>query len=210
MAYVDWRIEGPNIGGCSCDYGCPCEFNALPTRAPCEGFSAMEVRKGHFGDVSLDGLRFAALFLFPKAVHLGAGEALGFIDERADARQREALLAIVGGKEQAPTTHFNIYGSMIAKEYPPVFTPIEFDCDVAGRTGRVRIPGHVELDVAPIRNPVTGKPHRAQIRLPEGFEFHEAEMASANMRAGGQIPMSFSGRYAALYDIAYGPDGIID
>jgi hypothetical protein len=210
MAYVDWMIRGPNVGGCSCDYGCPCEFNALPTRTPCEGFNAMLIREGYFGDVRLDGLCYAAVFLFPEAVHLGSGEVQGFVDERADARQREALGAILSGKEQAPTTHFNIYGSMIAKEYETVFAPIEFACDVAGRTGSVRIPGHLEFAVEPIRNPVTGKPHRAQIRLPDGFEFREAEMASATMRAEGPIPTRYVGRYAALFDIAYGPYGIID
>jgi hypothetical protein len=37
MAYTDWMIKTKQIGTCSCDYGCPCEFNALPTRTPCEG-----------------------------------------------------------------------------------------------------------------------------------------------------------------------------
>ena len=31
MAYVDWKIKGPKIASCSCDYGCPCEFNGRPT-----------------------------------------------------------------------------------------------------------------------------------------------------------------------------------
>jgi hypothetical protein len=43
MAYTDWMIKTKQIGTCSCDYGCPCEFNALPTRTPCEGAMAMEI-----------------------------------------------------------------------------------------------------------------------------------------------------------------------
>ena len=39
MAYVDWMIKGPNIGGCNCADGCPREFNALPTRG--DGYSAL-------------------------------------------------------------------------------------------------------------------------------------------------------------------------
>jgi hypothetical protein len=37
MAYVDWMIKGPKIGGCSCDYGCHCKFTALPAKSFCEG-----------------------------------------------------------------------------------------------------------------------------------------------------------------------------
>jgi hypothetical protein len=51
MAYIDWLIRTKQIGTCSCDYGCPCEFNALPTRLPCEGVMAMEITEGYFGSV---------------------------------------------------------------------------------------------------------------------------------------------------------------
>ena len=43
MAYVDWMIRTKQIGTCSCDYGCPCEAMAPPTRTPCEGVMAMEI-----------------------------------------------------------------------------------------------------------------------------------------------------------------------
>ena len=32
MAHVDWSIKGPEIATCNCDWGCPCQFNALPTQ----------------------------------------------------------------------------------------------------------------------------------------------------------------------------------
>ena len=28
-AMVDWYVEGVEFGTCSCDYGCPCQFNLL-------------------------------------------------------------------------------------------------------------------------------------------------------------------------------------
>lgn len=27
-----WLIKGPEIVTCTCDFGCPCQFNSLPTR----------------------------------------------------------------------------------------------------------------------------------------------------------------------------------
>jgi hypothetical protein len=196
VAYVDWMIKGPKIASCNCDYGCPCEFNAPPTHDVCEGLEAMEIQEGYFGDIRLDGLRFAAAYRWPGPVHEGGGIVQGFIDERADDAQREALIKIVSGLEQEPTTAFSIYGSTIEKEFDPVFTTIEFRCDIDARTGGFAVPGHLELSIEPIRNPVTGQPHRAQIRLPEGFEFREAEMASGTFTGTGEIRFENARCYA--------------
>ena len=209
MAYVDWRLKGPKIASCNCDYGCPCEFNARPTHGMCEGLEAQRIDEGWFGDLRLDGLIVAARYRWPGPVHEGGGTVQGIIDERASEAQRSALFQILGGKEQEPTTVFNIYGSTIAKELDPIFAPIEFACDIAARTGRLVVPGVMELAIEPIRNPVTGLPHRAQIRLPEGFEFREAEVASGTFAGEGALRFANQGCYAALTEVAYGPYGIV-
>ncbi len=49
MAYVDWMIRTKQRRTFSCDYGCPCEFNAPPTRLFCEDVTAMEITEGYFG-----------------------------------------------------------------------------------------------------------------------------------------------------------------
>jgi hypothetical protein len=211
MAYVDWMIRGPKIGACSCSYGCPCEFNARPTRSPCEGMEAHLIEAGHFRDVRLDGLVVGARYRWPGPVHEGHGVVQGFIDERATPAQREALFTILGGKEQEPTTVFNIYGSTIEKELDPVFAKLEFACDLKARTGRFRVPGTVELTIEPIKNPVTGQNHFAQIVLPTGFEFRSAEMASADFKSTGpDLGMAHSKVYGVLWYAAYGPHGIIE
>ncbi len=47
------------------------------------------------------------------------------------------------------------------------------------------------------------------IRLYTGFEFRDAEMASATARGVGDIKFDFADRYAFLIDVAYGPQGIV-
>src|SRR5687767_14296728 len=116
MSYIDWQIRGPKIASCNCDYGCPCEFNARPTNGACEGLEAHLIEVGWFGDIRLDGLIIAARYRWPGPVHEGCGIAQGVVDVRADERQREALLSILGGKEQGPGTVFNIYGATITQE----------------------------------------------------------------------------------------------
>jgi hypothetical protein len=170
----------------------------------------MEISEGWFGEVRLDGLRFAASYRWPGPVHEGGGIVQGFIDERASEVQRDALIKIVSGLEQEPTTAFNIYGSTIEKEYDPVFAPIAFHCDIEQRVGSFSVPGHLEMSLEPIRNPVTGKPHRAQIRLPEGFEFREAEMASGTFSGTGEIKFQNRNCYGFLTLVAYGPYGVIE
>jgi len=210
MAYVDWRIEGVKISACSCDYGCPCEFNGRPTSVPCEGMEAMEIEHGRFGSIDLSGVRFGAFFRWPGPVHEGGGTVQGVIDRRATDEQRVALTKILSGEEQEPTTVFNIYGSTIETELDTAFVSIEFEYDWDARTGRTTIDGLGELSIEPIRNPVTGSPHRAQILLPDGFEFRSAEMASSTFRSTGPIALDRAGCYGFLARVAYGPYGLID
>ena len=210
MAHVDWKMRTVKLSTCSCDYGCPCEFNAPPTRRPCQGFEASEIIEGHFGDVRLDGLRFGATFRWPGPLHEGGGTAQAIIDERADDAQRDAILKILSGEEQEPTTGFNIVGSTIAEEKETLYLPIELEWDWQARSGRIAIPGVAEGAVEAIKNPVTGDPHHALIRLYSGFEFRDAEMASGTAKGLGEIQFDFADRYAFLIDVTYGPEGIID
>lgn len=210
MAYIDWLIRGPKLAGCNCNYGCPCEFNAPPTYEVCEGLEAMEIEEGHFGSVRLDGLRFAALYRWPGPVHRGGGTVQGVIDARANEAQREALLAILSGKEQEPTTVFNIYGSTVERELEPLVATIEFEWDAKRRRGRFSVPEVAEFVAEPIRNPVTGAEYPARIVLPTGFEFREAEMLSSSFEGFGALRFAHAGRYGFMTRVAYGPYGLIE
>jgi hypothetical protein len=35
-------------------YGCPCQFNALPTHGNCEAVAGMQIDQGYHGDTPLD------------------------------------------------------------------------------------------------------------------------------------------------------------
>jgi hypothetical protein len=209
MAYVDWMIRTKQIGTCSCDYGCPCEFNAPPTRLPCEGVMAMEITEGYFADVRLDGLRIAGAYRWPGPVHEGKGTWWSIVDKAATEEQVEALFKIMGGEEQEPTTGFAIYGSTIEHEPDPIFADIEIEFDLDGRRGRFLVKDVLGAEIAPIKNPVTGLDHFISISPPQGFEFREAEMASANLWSKGELDLSHSGRFAAISYVSYGPHGII-
>jgi hypothetical protein len=170
---------------------------------------AMEITEGYFGDTRLDGLRVAGVYHWPGAVHECDGTWWSIIDKSATEAQVEALFTILGGKEQEPTTGFAVYGSTIEHEPDPMFADIEFEWDIEGRTGRFVVDGVLEADIEPIRNPVTGEPHFISIRPHDGFEFREAEMASATFSAKGDLEQNYSKRFAAITYVSYGPYGII-
>ena len=98
---IDWYVEGQSFGSCNCCYGCPCQFEDLPTHGNCTGFEVLRVDKGHFGKVGLDGLKAALMYAWPGPVFKGHGAMQLIIDERATAEQREALTKIFHGEETA-------------------------------------------------------------------------------------------------------------
>ena len=50
-----WEIRGREFGNCNCSYGCPCQFNALPTYGHCRGFAIVDIEKGFHGETSSTG-----------------------------------------------------------------------------------------------------------------------------------------------------------
>ena len=55
---TSWRVTGVHAGTCNCIWSCPCQFNALPDKGYCEAILAWQINDGHFGETSLDGVRF--------------------------------------------------------------------------------------------------------------------------------------------------------
>jgi hypothetical protein len=210
MASVKWRLKGRWIKNCGCAYGCPCDFNAPPTHGVCQGMVALKIDQGHFGDTDLSGLSFAAIVDFPGPLHQGNGTMLPVVDEKANPKQREALLTILSGKEQDEGTMFHIFSLITSNLLEPQFKPIEFSFDLEKRRARLVIPGILETESEPIKNPVTGAEHRIRVVMPEGFEHHEGEIASARIvKATGPIKYSYQNSHSTLAKVEHTPKGVV-
>ena len=208
MATSDWHLEGEWMKNCSCAFGCPCDFNALPTEGYCKGMVGMRITKGHFEKTKLDGVIFAVTVDFPGALHEGNGQMQPIIDERATAEQREALFNIMSGKFSAEGTLFHIFSLIVTKIHDPLFVPITFSFDKDGRVARLLAKGVLETEVEPIKNPVTGAPHRIRVVMPEGFEHREGEVASSNIRSNGAIKFETHGGHSTLTNVVQTPQGV--
>jgi hypothetical protein len=207
---TSWEIEGRELVNCTCEYGCNCQFNALPDKGHCHAVAGIQIDAGHYGDIRLDGLRIAAIFKWPGPIHEGNGEAIAFVDQNADERQREALLKIMTGQDTDPfATMFAVYASTVTKMNPPVFTAIELELDIDGRKGRIFVKDYIETTGEPIRNKATGAEARAQIVLPAGFEYSVAEIGSASSKTGGPVRVETKNTYGQFARLHLNNHGVV-
>ena len=211
MAHVQWEIKAREFANCNCSYGCPCQFNALPTHGHCRAAVGYEIDQGVYGQVKLDGLRGVGLYQWPGPVHEGNGTMQLIIDDRARPEQREALVKIMTGQDTKDmATMWWVYAAMCPTKLEPLYRPIDFQVDVDARRARVVVPGILESSGEPIRNPVTGAEHRVRIDLPHGFEYRLAEIGSGRTKATGQIKLDLANSYGQFARLHLSHAGVVD
>lgn len=206
-AKTRWRIGGEEVNSCNCAWGCPCQFNALPTHGRCEALIGFQIQEGYFGATRLDGVRFVTIRWWPGPVHEGHGTRQTIFDEQATPDQRAALQALDSGTQGGAV--FEIFAALCPTVIEPVVAPITIQTDRMRRRALLRIGNIGEIRIEPIKNPVTGEEHRARIVLPNGFEFTEAEMANAvSLRLQSTPPLVFehANTYGQLNAFAWSND----
>ena len=183
-----WNLKADYFQACNCDYGCPCEFEAPPTRGFCEGVGAWRINQGKYGSVDLSGLGFGFSARWPKALHEGNGTLQLLIDKNADAKQKEAIMNIASG--QAGGMPFEIIVQTISKVLEPVVVPFKFD--FKGKSSSVQMGDKVKMAFEPIKNPVTGQEESVRIEHATGFIFQGAECVSNKVCESNISELKFS------------------
>ena len=61
-AASSWAIEADYVDACSCDPACPCLYGSSPTEHHCKGATLVDIGRGHYAGVSLDGVRVVAAY----------------------------------------------------------------------------------------------------------------------------------------------------
>ncbi len=198
---VKWNIEADYLQACSCDYGCPCEFNAPPTLGFCDGTGAWRINSGRYGEVPLNGLGLAFAAHWPKAMHEGNGTVRIFVDEKANTAQRDALLQIASGN--AGGAPFEIVCTTFSRILDPIYAPFQFNFN--GRNSSVQIGGAMSIALEPIRNPVTGAPETMRVQHPTGFIFQEADCAAATRMEvkGSDLKFSWPNKAGFVAQVKY-------
>jgi hypothetical protein len=210
MTQPKWEFEGREFSNCNCAYGCPCQFNALPTHGHCQAAVGIQIDKGYHGESRLDGLKVVGVFRWPGPIHEGHGEAAVILDKRATTDQREALLRILTGDDTDPgATIFNVFAATLSTLHEPVFAEINFEVDVEARRARLSVDGLVETRGEPIVNPVTGATYRGRIDLPNGFEYSIAEIGRGWTKTSGPIALNLADSYGQFANLHLSEHGIV-
>lgn len=193
-----WRMKGTALVACNCDYGCPCNFNARPTQGKCEGQWTWHIEEGAYGPVDLGGLTFTLSVNWPGAIHEGNGEGLLLVDERSDDAQREAIHTLAKGEAGGP---WGVLGWTWPTLHGPNAVPYELQLD--GIRSHVRAGEEFELELEPIRNPVTGAEVTPGVVLPQGIVFKRGDFASSKRFRVSPLGIDYSGRYTAIAPFDY-------
>lgn len=203
-----WRMKGNYLKNCNCLPSCPCDTYGYP--APdkhCEGVLGMEVVEGHFDDVDLAGVKWAASFHWPGALHEGNGTAEFYVDEGTNEQQREALGQIFSGQVGGPL--FEIMSTIITTIHGPHLVPIQFEFDRESRRASLSIPGYAETTSEPLKVPATGDEQRVVVQMPGGFEYREMEVAqTGTLKSTGEIKFDMSGTHSSLAEVDHTSEGL--
>ena len=193
-----WRMSGDVLIACNCDWGCPCNFNARPSKGVCQGGWIWVIEQGHVDHADLAGLGAAVFAKWPGAIHEGGGRATCYIDDRADASQRAALSRVVRGELGGP------WGIFIRTYELAAPVPARFDVRLAQHGSRATIGDVVELELQKIRNPVTQAETHPEMVLPEGLVVKRGSLAASRVfRLKDELGFDHSGQYAAFGRFEY-------
>lgn len=203
---TQWKMEAEQILSCNCDYGCPCNFNALPTHGNCEALVAYHVRKGSFGETQLDGITFAWGLWWPKAIHMGDGAGKLYVDKKATPEQVKAIEEIVSGKNGGGV--FTIFPSTFTTTLPTETANIDFNFSEFEAWFTVEGAGEGRLQH--IVNEKTGANFKGEVILPGGINYKRGQVASAdwNWNAEG-FSMNYTKRHGSTSVSTYTNEGCI-
>ena len=169
-----WRYSAEIIAACSCDWGCPCNFNARPTHGYCNGAYGIHLKKGQVDGVDVGGVHLVWAAAWPKAIHEGGGTCKILIDETASPKQRKAVEEVVKGKRGG--LPWSIFMNTIDEWLPVSFVPFEWRFD--GTMSMYKAGEEAQASLTSYRNPVTGAEASAQILLPDGIVTKEINVTA--------------------------------
>lgn len=192
------QLNGQVLIACNCDWGCPCNFNARPSRGHCQGGWIWMIDRGRVNEVDVDGLGVALFAAWPGAIHEGGGRASCYLDDRADGEQRAALATLLNGEAGGP---WGLFRKTYELSGPH---PARFDVTLAKHETRATVGDFVELELTKIRNPVTQAEAHPEIVMPEGLVVKHGNLAASRVfRVRGGLEYDHSGQYAAFGTFSY-------
>jgi hypothetical protein len=177
MDIPNWNLSGDWFDVCKCNIPCPCTFAQTPSYGDCDGVLAYHIKKGQYGEISLDGLNVLALSYFKGNIWSGNTKVdiAVFFDERANKEQRDALNMIFTGKVGGFIAEF---ANLIGEVRGIAFAPIKFEIADDLAYWSAEIPGKVFAKGEALTGPMTPTGKRVQTINAPGSEVGPGTVAT--------------------------------
>lgn len=147
-----WWAEGDLLDACNCELLCPCHvsFRQKATYDTCEAIWGVNIERGEWGQVSLDGLKAVIVAFVPGPLMFEGGwTSLLYIDDTASPAQEEALTSIFSGTSGGPWSRLAVF--FTDGKYKAVKrSAIDFSKEPLAR--HIEVPGIAKLDIEAIRS----------------------------------------------------------
>ena len=140
MAY---HLEGRLLEVCNCRVLCPCWIGEDPDFGTCDTIVAWHFDKGKIDGVDVSGRTIALIAHVPGNILQGNWRAAVYVDDKASAQQKDAILNVYTGKLGGPVGELvKLVGEVVSVES----VPITFDVQGGKGTIKVGDAGYAELE----------------------------------------------------------------
>lgn len=140
MAY---HLEGRLLEVCNCRVLCPCWIGEDPDFDTCDTIVAWHFDKGKIEGVDVAGHTIAVIAHVPGNILQGNWRAAVYVDDKASAQQKDAILSVYTGKLGGPVGELvKLIGEVVSVDS----VPISFDVQGGKGTLKVGDAGYAELE----------------------------------------------------------------
>src|SRR5258706_13688707 len=148
---MPYKLEGSLLEGCTCNILWPCWVGEDPDGGTCDGTLAWHIDKGSVDGVDVAGRTIAILCHIAGNILKGNWNVRIYIDDKASAAQKDALVSVWTGKAGGPIADLaKLVGRVDSIEQ----TPITFQ--VQGVKGTLKVGKVIEAGLEPFKGS-TGK-----------------------------------------------------
>ncbi|MBI5039906.1 MAG: DUF1326 domain-containing protein [Gammaproteobacteria bacterium] len=139
---TQWKVTGTYFESCTCEVVCPCVFTGPPTDGECNALIGWHVDHGSFDGTPLDGFNAALFAHSPGHMLQTKWRVVLYVDERADAKQQEALTKIFSGGAGG---HLAALSPLIGEVVGVKSAGIEYRSD--GKQRSLSIPNVADMEI---------------------------------------------------------------
>ncbi|HXF82702.1 MAG TPA: DUF1326 domain-containing protein [bacterium] len=149
---MSYAIEGKLLEACSCNAVCPCWVGDDPDGGKCDGLIAYHYDRGEINGINVAGLTLALAVQIPGNVLKGNWKVVAFVDKKATAEQKSAILAAHTGQLGGPLADL---APLIGSVLGVYDVPIQFE--MAEGRGTIRVGDALAGEMTPLTD-LQGRP----------------------------------------------------